>query len=597
MRMWRFAAIAFALVSLIRLTAQSPAVQAPQRDTPLQPQVGTATVSGRVVVNNATGRPVRHVFLLLSGGGLAADRMTTTDDEGRFEFTTLPAGRFTLSGWRNGFVRDFYGSKRPGSAGSPIIVADGQRVSITMRMTQSAVITGDVRLFGAPPEGSSVQVQAMKYQTINGERQLTYAGGTGGAIDERGTYRIYGLAPGEYIVATTTFFSSAPMRQVLPAEVQWALESASSSAAATPPEPARPVGFASVYFPGTTNPLSATPVTVGPGEERAGVDISLQLVPVSQLEGVVVGQDGRPPEFIQASLTMSMAASTPFRPYVSVRTLPEGKFIATGVMPGRYLLTIRGGARPGPPPAAGGPPPAPMLTPSFASFGTLEIDVDGRDQTGLVVRLQPGSTIAGKVTFTGETTPPGDPRTIRLTLSSGITSPGQMFGQPDADGVFTITGVPPGKYRLSAFAPNAPKWSLRSAILNGRDVIDETFEVVPGENVSGLAVTYTDQPSELTGTVLDASGKPADEYFIVAFSTDRKYWAPGSRRVTQFRPAQNGAYRISTLPAGEYFLCALTDLDPGVLYDPAFLESLMASSLKISFADGEKRVQDLKLAR
>ena len=43
-------------------------------------------------------------------------------------------------------------------------------------------------------------------------------------------------------------------------------------------------------------------------------------------------------------------------------------------------------------------------------------------------------------------------------------------------------------------------------------------------------------------------------------------------------------------------MCAVTDLDQGQLYDPSALDALAAGSFKITLADGEKKVQDLKLA-
>jgi hypothetical protein len=142
----------------------------------------------------------------------------------------------------------------------------------------------------------------------------------------------------------------------------------------------------------------------------------------------------------------------------------------------------------------------------------------------------------------------------------------------------------------------ATAWTLKSAMLNGRDVSDEAFVLRPNEDVTGLVVTMTDRPTELSGIVTDGSGRPAPGFPIMVFSTDRAYWTPGSRRVQQARPASDGRYRLAGLPAGEYFVCALTDLDRSQLYDPAFLESLVSGSFKITLADGEKKTQDLKLA-
>ena len=49
------------------------------------------------------------------------------------------------------------------------------------------------------------------------------------------------------------------------------------------------------------------------------------------------------------------------------------------------------------------------------------------------------------------------------------------------------------------------------------------------------------------------------------------------------------------MPPGEYFLAALTDPDPVQLKDPSFLEQLAASAIRVTLAEGEKKVQDVKL--
>jgi hypothetical protein len=139
-------------------------------------------------------------------------------------------------------------------------------------------------------------------------------------------------------------------------------------------------------------------------------------------------------------------------------------------------------------------------------------------------------------------------------------------------------------------------WTLKSAMFNGRDVADLPFDVRPNEDASGLVVTFTDRPTEISGSVVDRAGRPAPGFPIVVFSTDRAYWTVGSRRIQQARPSSDGKYKLSGLPAGEYYVCAVTDLDQGQLYDPSALDALAAGSFKITLADGEKKVQDLKLA-
>jgi hypothetical protein len=61
------------------------------------------------------------------------------------------------------------------------------------------------------------------------------------------------------------------------------------------------------------------------------------------------------------------------------------------------------------------------------------------------------------------------------------------------------------------------------------------------------------------------------------------------------RPDSSGRFVLENLPAGEYLICALTDIDDGQWNEPGFFDAAIAASVRISLADGEKKVQDLKL--
>jgi hypothetical protein len=163
------------------------------------------------------------------------------------------------------------------------------------------------------------------------------------------------------------------------------------------------------------------------------------------------------------------------------------------------------------------------------------------------------------------------------------------------DGTFVFDGVGPGKWRVTGASLPAG-WSLRSAVLGGRDTLDLPFEVRLGEPIAGLTVSMTDQPTEVTGTVLDASGRPTSEYSMLAFSADRTHWTTAPRRVSSAaRLSSDGRYRISGLPPGEYYLAVMTDVSPGELDDPSFLESLIPWAVKVVLGEGERKVQDYRI--
>ena len=108
-------------------------------------------------------------------------------------------------------------------------------------------------------------------------------------------------------------------------------------------------------------------------------------------------------------------------------------------------------------------------------------------------------------------------------------------------------------------------------------------------------VTFSDRVSELSGRLESTDGAPAPDHFILAFSTDRGRWTPLSRRVRQSRPATDGRFSIRGLPSGDYFLAAVTDVEPGEWFDPAFLSQLVPAAVKVTVRDAEETIQNLRI--
>jgi hypothetical protein len=107
----------------------------------------------------------------------------------------------------------------------------------------------------------------------------------------------------------------------------------------------------------------------------------------------------------------------------------------------------------------------------------------------------------------------------------------------------------------------------------------------------------SDRSAQIAGSLRGAAGTPASDYFVVVFPADRALWRPLARRVQVTRPATNGGFVVRGLPAGEYLVGALTDMDPADVHDPAFLEQVAAAAIKVSFTDGEQKRQDIQIAR
>jgi hypothetical protein len=120
--------------------------------------------------------------------------------------------------------------------------------------------------------------------------------------------------------------------------------------------------------------------------------------------------------------------------------------------------------------------------------------------------------------------------------------------------------------------------------------------VKAGQNIGSATLTFTDQRAELSGALTDGTGRPAPGYTLILYPADPRYWQPQSRRIRTARPATDGRFRFGTVPPGDYKIAPVVDVEPGAWQDPAFLQELDATALRVSIAEGEKKVQNVRLA-
>jgi len=639
--------------------------------TQIQPATGTAMIIGQVVTGD-TGTPVRRARVNLSGTELRGQRSTMTDDEGRFVFTQIPAGRYTMTSSKAGFVSIAYGAKSAGRAGTPIQLADGQKLeSKPISMPKGGVVTGVVMdEYGEPSPGTSVRALRMVMQT--GEKRLQSAGTS--TTDDRGMYRIYGLQPGQYVVtAQPRNTGLMGLQTSVASEIENALQqmqqqlgrgAAQGGQAGAggrgagggrggqlgdllqglaggrgqqmidqlqqqlDPDGQAAVGYAPVFFPGTTSPSAATMVDVTVGQERFGVDFQLQLVSTSTVTGTLSSFDGTVPG--GAQVTLAPIDTLPGLPGATqtARANQTGAFSFRNVTPGQYRLSARAQVRTPPTEAEtaaaqaaggrGGRGGGRGGAPAEILWAHSEITVDGRDLSDVALQLQKGMTISGRLAFDGtKLMAPTDFTRVRVTLTTVGAQDGDFGGVPnatvDAGGRFTIIGVPPGKYSLRGTAPagtggpgvgvggamaagGSGSWILRSSIAGGRDTLDFPLELGPNMNVTDAVLTFADRTTELTGVLQDSQGAATSDYSIIVFPTDSQFWVPQSRRIQSVRPGTDGRYTVRNLPPGEYGIAAVTDVEPGEWFDPAFLRELTGASMRITLADGDRKTQDIRLS-
>jgi hypothetical protein len=82
----------------------------------------------------------------------------------------------------------------------------------------------------------------------------------------------------------------------------------------------------------------------------------------------------------------------------------------------------------------------------------------------------------------------------------------------------------------------------------------------------------------------------------VIYPTDQRYWGAESRRIRTVRPATDGTFKLTHLPPGEYRIAPVIDPEPGAWFDASFLQQLDTASERFSIMNGEKKVQNVRVA-
>ena len=568
---------------------------------------GAGSISG-IVVDDSTRLPVRHALVSAATPGAPAGGQVHTDDTGRFRIDGLPPGDYTLYVSAPAYLPSGFDASGARGRGRTIALGVGQHArDLVITLVRAAAISGVITSPTGEPLGDvAVHLSRWGYSSRTGERTLVGADAPGTSTDDRGRYRLHGVPPGEYFVITTGYRPVGglqaielgdPLEVMRHADVE-AVRRGSTTVAAPDGVPAptreRPV---TTLFPGASTVAQATAIRVAAGEDHRGIDFAVRSERVATITGTVALPGG-----VQATgLTVQLFAVTAEIPGplpMDLRNTARGErnvFKFADVPPGNYVLTAQAFVR---------APAAPAGEPPELWSDVEPIAVNGQDRSGLALSPRPGAVVSGRVEFAGATPPPELLSDLRVGLAAvvahGEIRPGPGSVVPDPEGRFRLSGVQPGRYRVEisrAFSstPSRPWW-LKSAIVAGRDAADVPFDV-GGDDISGLLVTLTDRLASFSGRLLTPEGDAAAGHRVIVFATDPAFWGSGARRVAGTRSGPDGRF-MTRLPAGDYFVVVATGVEDGRWYNPAFLRELTAGSpVRITLADGEQRVQDLRVGR
>jgi hypothetical protein len=522
----------------------------PARD-PSQTPTGTAVLRGRVTRADS-GAPIRRAQVTVFAPELRESRTAMTDDEGRYELKQLPGGRYTVGVNKGGYVALQFGQRRPFEPGQPLQLVDGQILEkIDFALPRGGVITGRiVDEFGEPVTGA--QVQAMRYRFVNGGRRLMPVQ-SAPQTDDRGEFRIFGVAPGDYYVNATvrqmTFGGVSDDR----------------------------VGYAPTYYPGTPVSSEAQRVTVGIGEEVDGISFSIAPTRTANVTGIARDGEGKPMSNSFVNVIQRTDNGLPQYGAGGAQTRADGSFTISNLPPGSYTLQARSNGA------------------SNGDVATQDVTVNGSDLTGLLLSVVRGATARGRIRFDGGAPTNLNPAETRIfpgNVDGAIILNGGGPITVKDDWTFEGTGL--SGRRLLRVA-SAQGWAVKSITVDGEDVTDTGIEF-NGEDVEGIDIVLTQKLTEVAGAVTDGRGSNVADAVVVVFADDREKWTPTTRFIMTARPDQEGRYKVRGLPPGRYLAAAIDYLEPGEERDPELLDRLRPRATRVTLGEGEMKQLDMKVS-
>jgi protocatechuate 3,4-dioxygenase beta subunit len=551
------------LLALIAAVSQLPS-PVPRDARTTADAAASAAISGRVT-DQASGRPIQRAIVFIHGQVKESDgrpRDAVTDADGRYEFVGLEPGEYAVIAGppelRATFLRQAFGEAGPMDVNDrpvPNLVLKGGEVrnDVHMSLARALAIEGRVTDENEEPM-AEVNVQLFRSDgTEYPARPMS--------TDDRGEFRFFGLPPGRYHVCARP-----------------------RSGFARPA--ADDLRYVRTCHLASTQKSAAADVVLTSGD-ASGIDIRLQRSKTYSLSGSIVDASGTPADqaFVGAigdeESTSANAVSK------------QGRFVLSGLAPGRYVLTA----------SIGGPRDPGDLRPPTRERETAwaTIDMANGDFSDVVLTLSKPQTVAGRVVF--ESSKTRVPKGAGLVIQTNVLPnqwrfyPSRPPFSPVNDALsFQLTGI--YHFPLIVGIGGFPDgWVLQSVRYGGADITDRPTDLAAEPRSRRIEIVLTDRVARPNVRVTNPDGTPARRVRVVLFPADSARW-----KVLRFAPLRDidrdGRLKLAAVAPGEYLLVALDDADASVLYrEPERIESVAPLARRVTIAENDERVFELQPVR
>jgi len=639
------------LVATVQLVAQSP--QQPRA-------LPTAAVSG-VVSDYATHEPIAGARVFLAPPPKPPSRIASelTDARGRFVFANVPAGEYGVRAEKPGYSSGQLGG--PGVNTETITLTDGMWFkTANIALVKFGAIGGTVTdERGEPVVGAYVRLLvpfklAGTQQVAAGPAVKTDDRGVYRIANlPAGAYfvEVPSVQHGVQANASMSEIEGAdgePRRNG--GVLLDGLTALILGNYVTPPPPidGRWQAYPPIFHPGVASFASAQAVHVSYGADQSGVDIALRPVPTVRVAGALEGPPDAAaglvlrlmPQGLENLGVGSEAATTVVGKDGSFRfvNVPAGDYvIAPGPIFEFTMLATSDSELVNPTHRAFGPLP---VTPAMGNethqssgsyiratglespvaeigrntfvpdvldrvqtgYARVPVSVGDRDVAGITVPLERPATLHCTVVFddVSGALPTGN---LQVQPANGSPAwPGQnvLHQGEEWRGPFDVTNLVPGEYVLS-FLPvgRGSAVSLKSVVVDGQDVSRKTVTVINGVRAN-VVITFTGRTIRLAGIVRDDGGRPVAGGSVAIFPVDRTLWAKQGVSSTWVRAATagaQGAYQLTDIRAGEYFIAGIDPSADRPWRDPAFFDAMASAAARIVLGWGDTKSIDVRVVK
>ena len=482
---------------------------------------GSRIISG-VVLNAATGQPVTEAGVNLTdsnGGGFRAD--TITDAEGRFAFTGLYDGKFSLRAERRGYVASGFDEHEGFFSG--IVTGDGMvSTDLKFMLPPQAVLSGTVTDEAGDPVAQAT-IQLFRQDDHSGREQVVHVNSTN--ADDVGNYEFSRLPAGTYFLAVTgtPWYAS---------HGQPTLRTAGESSAASPLDVAFPI----TYYAEARSSDDATPIPVK-ASDRIPINITLQAQPATHIT-IHVPTPGPSQGMAMPQLRTRMFGSMePTQQQMPIYndTLPNAGASGMttlelgGIPPGEYEVEMQKG--------------------THGQDGLAHIDASSGSVTLDPAALETQADVDGRVAMDDGS---GLPAHMAISLIPAFTSAEAetRTAGVNQQGNFSLHAVPAGAYRVLVIGSRG-ELAVKQLAATGATADGDLVKI--GTAPVMLAAVIAESTTEVRGFA-KRDGKAASGAMIVLIPSDGD---PSAFRRDQ--SDSDGSFVLRQLLPGHYTLVAIED--------------------------------------